>query len=441
MSEREKIPDFNIEGRGIDNFRIKSFIEAAFQSKNILLLEYVSEYCQQLGLSVPEIAESTYILQSEIKEQSLLRWFDTKLPESTESDDNVKLTGNKIEKIFNQIKETANGGLVACIIVPALNEEKHLPKLLESIRNQQTSYPVIVLISDNGSTDQTKNIAVQNGANIFTEKTRGIGPARQGGLDHVKNNICSNHDKVIVMQLDADEAIINRSYVQEVCKSYEKNTRLMASVGPIEFPLTLANQQNLILSGGKQFRDMFDTFSLKEMFEQNGRNIEDYLLGPPYRYFAGGNSVYRLSLFDQTGIRYPKDKSWESVLMSVQIQQHLKPDQIALFPFQTIQTSSRAFTDEKGVVSENKIEIIRKNGYIPPYKSEDSLSPITTLQGLIRMIDKKTYSLSESDSVVGIFRGTPECTVHSASYRILPLRHAVSGETVEGKYVVIRRKK
>lgn len=43
------------------------------------------------------------------------------------------------------------------IIIPTLNEEKYLPRLLESIRKQKIDYEVIV--ADGGSTDQTLSCA------------------------------------------------------------------------------------------------------------------------------------------------------------------------------------------------------------------------------------------------------------------------------------------
>ena len=52
------------------------------------------------------------------------------------------------------------------IIIPTLNEEKYLPRLLESIKNQNFSdYEIIV--SDGGSSDSTKQIALDNNC-LFT---------------------------------------------------------------------------------------------------------------------------------------------------------------------------------------------------------------------------------------------------------------------------------
>src|SRR3989338_1163009 len=51
------------------------------------------------------------------------------------------------------------------IIIPTLNEEEYLPKLLESIR-QQRFKDLEIIVADAGSTDKTKEIAERYGCKI-----------------------------------------------------------------------------------------------------------------------------------------------------------------------------------------------------------------------------------------------------------------------------------
>jgi glycosyltransferase involved in cell wall biosynthesis len=69
------------------------------------------------------------------------------------------------------------------IIIPTLNEETYLPKLLESIKKQSfKDYEII--IGDAGSTDNTKKIAKKYGAKIVKGGMPAVG--RNSGAKHAK---------------------------------------------------------------------------------------------------------------------------------------------------------------------------------------------------------------------------------------------------------------
>ena len=68
------------------------------------------------------------------------------------------------------------------VIIPALNEEKYLPATLESIKKQDRQ-PDELIVVDGGSTDQTAEVARKFGASVLTVPTKGIGYARQRGLE------------------------------------------------------------------------------------------------------------------------------------------------------------------------------------------------------------------------------------------------------------------
>lgn len=67
------------------------------------------------------------------------------------------------------------------LIIPAYNEEKYLPKTLESIA-ALTRKPDEFILIDGGSTDATPTIAREAGAKVVTIPHRGIGFARQQGV-------------------------------------------------------------------------------------------------------------------------------------------------------------------------------------------------------------------------------------------------------------------
>jgi len=68
------------------------------------------------------------------------------------------------------------------IVIPTLNEEKYLPRLLKSIRAQKTECKFEVIVVDGFSKDRTVDVAKRLGANVLVAKTN-IAEARNiGGL-------------------------------------------------------------------------------------------------------------------------------------------------------------------------------------------------------------------------------------------------------------------
>jgi len=72
------------------------------------------------------------------------------------------------------------------IIVPAYNESRYLPRLLESIDVARRHYSpdpgaVEVIVSDNGSTDGTPHVARNHGATVVSEPRRVIAAVRNAG--------------------------------------------------------------------------------------------------------------------------------------------------------------------------------------------------------------------------------------------------------------------
>jgi glycosyltransferase involved in cell wall biosynthesis len=74
------------------------------------------------------------------------------------------------------------------IILPALNEAETIGKVIDEIPQralEQAGYSVEVLVVDNGSTDQTAQIAREKGARVITEPRRGKGRAVRTAFEQV----------------------------------------------------------------------------------------------------------------------------------------------------------------------------------------------------------------------------------------------------------------
>jgi len=83
------------------------------------------------------------------------------------------------------------------LIIPALNEEKSIAKVIGEI----PSLIEEIIVIDNGSIDDTIQVARNAGATVLQEAERGYGAACLKGIDYVKQNHPSTD---IIVFLDAD---------------------------------------------------------------------------------------------------------------------------------------------------------------------------------------------------------------------------------------------
>ena len=104
------------------------------------------------------------------------------------------------------------------IIIPTLNEEELLPKLLRSIKRQTFSDSEII-IADADSTDGTKEIAKKFGAKLV-----------KGGLPAVGRNQGAKASKGdLLLFLDAD-VILPDMFLEKMVKEFERKNLNVASI-------------------------------------------------------------------------------------------------------------------------------------------------------------------------------------------------------------------
>ena len=92
------------------------------------------------------------------------------------------------------------------VIIPALNEERSIGRVIGDIPQDLVTEIVIV---NNGSTDSTARVASSSGATVIDEERRGYGQACLAGIDYIKN---SSYLPDIIVFLDADYS----DYPQEI---------------------------------------------------------------------------------------------------------------------------------------------------------------------------------------------------------------------------------
>lgn len=118
------------------------------------------------------------------------------------------------------------------VIIPALNEEKAIAKVITDIPEAVTE----VVVIDNGSTDLTSEVAREAGATVLKESRAGYGYACLKGIAYLKDK---QKDGDIVVFLDGDYS----DYPEE----------LMSLVAPIEkgnYELVIGTRNNPLLQKG-----------------------------------------------------------------------------------------------------------------------------------------------------------------------------------------------
>jgi glycosyltransferase involved in cell wall biosynthesis len=80
------------------------------------------------------------------------------------------------------------------VVVPAYNEATSLPAALTSLRRQDLAEDFEIIVVDNGSEDETAEIARAHGARVVCEPRRGVCDARQAGVEAARGDFVVSTD-------------------------------------------------------------------------------------------------------------------------------------------------------------------------------------------------------------------------------------------------------
>lgn len=114
-----------------------------------------------------------------------------------------------------------------CVIMK--NEESHLPTFISSIKNSFGNYPYELLIVDTGSSDNSVNYAMENGANvIFFKWTDNFSEARNYGIARAQNDL--------ILVLDCDEFIthIDTSSLESFYLNHKTSLGMISSIDSMQ---------------------------------------------------------------------------------------------------------------------------------------------------------------------------------------------------------------
>ncbi|MDH6180628.1 glycosyltransferase involved in cell wall biosynthesis [Microbacteriaceae bacterium SG_E_30_P1] len=111
------------------------------------------------------------------------------------------------------------------VVIPALNDSAMLEGCLAALSAQSRPADEIIVV-DNGSSDDTRDVALRWGATIVDQPIRGIFPASAAGFDSASGDI--------VLRLDAD-SVPSRDWVERVESAFAGDPQLDFLSGPGRF--------------------------------------------------------------------------------------------------------------------------------------------------------------------------------------------------------------
>ncbi len=199
------------------------------------------------------------------------------------------------------------------IVIPAYNEEDWIQLPLKGLQNQDYNGEYEIIVVDNGSEDNTAQLARDFGATVITEPEKGATRALQTGFEHA--------DGPIVAVTDADTKILP-NWLTEINKSFS-NPDIVGAYGPASF------------HDAAGFYDFLAKYGFPAFLKLN------YWLGKPH--FSGFNMAVDRETFLEAGGFDLTIKDANEVELSQRLKEHGK---IVYNEDMVVQTSSRRLKEE-----------------------------------------------------------------------------------------------
>lgn len=115
---------------------------------------------------------------------------------------------------------------VISVIVPTYNEAARIGACVQALRRQTVSVAYEIIVSDNGSTDQTKRIARSGGARVITDSQKGYSSALRRGILLSRCNI------VVLTEADC---IPEPMWLAHIYRLFSDGPDVIAVGGPFSF--------------------------------------------------------------------------------------------------------------------------------------------------------------------------------------------------------------
>lgn len=169
------------------------------------------------------------------------------------------------------------------VIIPAYNEAKYLPETLHEIGKALSvaACPSEIVVVDNESDDETKQIAEDFGAKVFTEKEHNI--------SRVRNTGAKNAGGDVLVFVDAD-TLIPELLLQEISLAM-KDEKCFGGAVSVAYENVARGWVKIYLQGWKFWEAVFNTkqgatqFCRREAFSELGGYNESIYVGEDVEFY------------------------------------------------------------------------------------------------------------------------------------------------------------
>jgi glycosyltransferase involved in cell wall biosynthesis len=139
------------------------------------------------------------------------------------------------------------------IVIPALNEEKYLPKLLDSLSAQKTKFKYEIIVADGYSEDNTVKIAKKAGAKVVMEHNRSAAWERNAGAKIASGDI--------IAFVDSD-TIVPKDWVERIGSEFENSKDVVMVYGCAYLLEESKLMNSLVLFSTKLFISILSFFGI-----------------------------------------------------------------------------------------------------------------------------------------------------------------------------------
>lgn len=152
------------------------------------------------------------------------------------------------------------------VIIPAYNAEKYLAEAVDSVRKQNWTDEIEIIIIDDGSEDYTLSIAKKLGGLVISKERGGAASARNLGICHATGEL--------LFFLDADD-IVQPGAFENLYKPFRDSNGTMAVFGKAEdfrSPELTEAQKKLLITRNAPYGGVLPgcAFIRKEVFNKIG---------------------------------------------------------------------------------------------------------------------------------------------------------------------------
>lgn len=361
-------------------------------------------------------------------------------------------------------------------VIPAYNESENIPDLVANLNafTIPDGLKLRVVLSDNGSTDNTSEIAKQSIVKdhsivISSDSTpRSIGSARKVGVEQAISTLRREHPTAsssehIIVNFDADTRIPSPEFLSAIVDIFS-DPNAMVAYGPLEW----VSRDGSIEKRYKYIQHSLDTIRLRHLFRAYGRKLSHYTNGPQ-DIIPGACTIVRESvLLDaerNVALNFNQlDRVGEDVRFSLELQQRLHRSQIIKDDRLLIRTSARGLETASGRISRLRgaarlLSVLVVGDHVPAtarvYRGEESLRRQRRIQAMrieepsenlfdvvssfIYETDKRVYQLTNRQYVKEVIRLRENAWLQRRmrGEEVRPAISAVTGEVIPNYYAVI----